>query len=121
VPKYVASRGTPVLDWEGSSQLGPDVLSEVDALRDRHREIHVIGSVDFAHSLFAAKLFDELVLWVFPVVLGEGKKVFPDGAVPASLRLTAPLVTSGTGAVLLRYAPAGEPRTGDMTHVDRGA
>jgi dihydrofolate reductase len=120
VPKYVASRGTPVLDWAGSSQLGPDILTEVDALRDRHREIHVIGSVDFAHSLLAAQLFDELVLWMFPVVLGEGKKVFPDGAVPANLRLTAPPVASGTGAVLLHYAPAGEPRTGDMSQAGRG-
>jgi dihydrofolate reductase len=114
VPKYVASRGTPTLDWEGSSQLGPDVVAEVAALRERHREIRVYGSLDFAQTLFAARLFDVLNLWVFPVVLGEGKKVFPTGAAPAALRLLEPPVTAGTGGVLLRYAPAGELRTGDI-------
>jgi len=114
VPKYVASRGTPVLDWEGTSQLGADVIAEVEALRERHREIHVYGSLDFAQTLFRAQLFDVLNLWVFPVVLGEGKKVFPAGSAPAALRLLEPAVTASTGAVLLRYAPAGEPRTGDI-------
>lgn len=114
VPKYVASRGTPVLDWAGTSQLGADVIAEVEALRERHREIHVYGSLDFAQTLFRAQLFDVLNLWVFPVVLGEGKKVFPAGSAPAALRLLEPAVTASTGAVLLRYAPAGEPRTGDI-------
>jgi dihydrofolate reductase len=120
VPKYVASRGTPSLDWAGSTQLGPDLASEVDRLRDRHRNIHVIGSIDLAHSLLAAELYDELSLWVHPIVLGEGKKVFPDGAVPANLSLLAPPITSSTGVVLLRYAPAGVPTTGDMSQPDRG-
>lgn len=115
VPKYVASRGTPTLEWEGASQLGPDVVAEVTALRERHREIHVYGSLDFAQTLFAAQLFDVLNLWVFPVVLGEGKKVFPTGSRPSALRLLEPPVTASTGALLLRYAPAGEPRTGDIT------
>ncbi|UUT36254.1 dihydrofolate reductase family protein [Microbacterium elymi] len=115
VPKYVASRGTPALGWQGSSLLGPDLRTEIDALRERHRNVHVIGSVDFAHSLLADELYDELVLWTYPVVLGGGKKVFPDGAVPAALRLVAPAVTTEKGMVQLRYAPAGAPTTGDMT------
>lgn len=115
VPKYVASRGTPVLDWPGTTQLGADAVAEVAALRDRHEDIHVIGSVDFAHSLLAAGAYDVLALWVYPVVIGQGKKVFPDGAVPATLRLLAPPIVSTKGAVLLRYGPAGPLRTGDMT------
>jgi dihydrofolate reductase len=114
VPKYVASRGTPKLDWAGSNQLGPDTLAAADALRDRHREIHVIGSIDFAHTLIDARLFDELRLWVFPIVLGEGKKVFPAGTTPSTLRLVRDPVVAGTGAVLLRYAPAGEVQTANM-------
>jgi dihydrofolate reductase len=120
VPKYVASRGTPTLGWAGTTQLGPDVVAEVDALRDRHREIHVIGSIDLAHTLIDAQLFDELVLWVYPVVLGQGKKVFPDGVAPGAFRLVSPAVTGDSGAVALRYAPAGAPTTGDMTQPDRG-
>ncbi|HWI21041.1 MAG TPA: dihydrofolate reductase family protein [Baekduia sp.] len=120
VPKYVASRGAPQLDWAGSTQIGSDLASEMALLRDRHRNIHVIGSIDFAHSLLAAELYDELALWVYPIVLGQGKKVFPDGAVPANLNLLAPAITSDSGAVLLRYAPAGVPTTGDMSRPDRG-
>lgn len=116
VPKYVASRGTPVLDWPGTTQLGADAVAEVAALRDRHEDIHVIGSVDFARSLLAAGAYDVLALWVYPVVIGQGKRVFPDGAVPATLRLLAPPVISEKGAVLLRYGPAGPLRTGDMTN-----
>ncbi|WP_442574172.1 dihydrofolate reductase family protein [Microbacterium sp. F51-2R] len=120
VPKYVASRGALEPEWAGTTPLGPDVLAEVDALRDRHREIHVIGSVDLAHTLIDAQLFDELVLWVYPIVLGQGKKVFPDGVAPTALRLIAPAVTGDSGAVSLRYAPAGKPTTGDMTQPGRG-
>lgn len=115
VPKYIASRGTPVLDWPGTTQLGADAVAEVAALRDRHEDIHVIGSVDFARSLLAAGAYDALALWMYPVVIGQGKKVFPDGTVPATLRLLAPPVVSEKGAVLLRYGPTGPLRTGDMT------
>lgn len=113
VPKYVASRGTPTLDWAESTLLGPDLASEIAALRARYAETHVIGSIDFAHSLLDAGLFDELNLWVYPLVLGRGKKVFPDGAVPATLRLVEPPFGSERGAVRLRYAPAGPVATGD--------
>jgi dihydrofolate reductase len=113
IPKYVASRGTPRLNWPGAQQLGQDAAAAVAALRDRHDDIHVIGSIDFVQSLLAAGAYDELNLWVYPVVLGQGKRVFPDGAAPANLRLLAPPVTGGT-AVQLRYAPAGVPTTGEM-------
>ena len=115
VPKYVASRGTPTLEWAGSSQLGPDLAVEFQALRERHENVHVIGSVDFVQTLLAQQLFDELVLWVYPIVLGQGKKVFPDGAAPSTLTLLEPPLVSAKGAVLLRYGPAGAVRTGDMS------
>jgi len=121
VPKYVASRGTPELGWRGSSLLGPDLLSEVRAVRERHENVHVIGSVDLVQTLLAADLFDVLTLWVHPIVLGQGKKVFPDGAVPAALRLLEPALTGDAGVVQLRLGPTGSaPVTGDMTRPDRG-
>lgn len=120
IPKYVASRGTPNLEWEGTTQLGPDLRGEIEALRRRHQNVCVMGSVDFVQTLLADRLYDELALWVFPVMLGQGKKVFRDGLMPTNLTLLAPPVTSGTGAVLLRYAPAGDPRLGNMTRNDRG-
>ncbi|GAA1976006.1 dihydrofolate reductase family protein [Microbacterium pumilum] len=122
VPKYVASRGTPALDWQGTTQLGPDLAAELSELRERHENIHVIGSVDFVQTLLADRLYDELGLWVYPIVLGQGKKVFPDGAVPANLELLAPPLVSANGAVLLRYGPQpGVPATGDFDTLDREA
>ena len=115
IPKYVASRRPLELEWAGTTQLGPDAVAEVAALREKHERIHVIGSVDFVQSLLAARAYDVLTLWVYPVVLGQGKKVFPDGAAPSSLRLLEPPLVSAKGAVLLRYGPAGDVRTGDMS------
>lgn len=115
VPKYVASRGAPALDWQGSELLGSDLDAEIAALRERHDNVHVIGSIDFAHTLLDRGLYDELVLWVYPIVLGQGKKVFPDGAVPSRLRLVAASAPTEVGVVQLRYAPDGTPETGDMT------
>lgn len=121
VPKYVASRQPRSLEWNDSTQLGEDAAAEVARLRERHDDIHVIGSLNFVQSLLAAEAYDELKLFVYPIVLGQGKKVFPEGATPANLHLLAPAVTGSSGAVVLRYAPAGKPATGDMTQDDRGA
>lgn len=112
IPKYVALRKDRILTWRGSERIGADLPAEVRAIRDRHEHVHVIGSLDLAQTLLRDGLFDELLLWMFPVVLGQGKKVFPDGAAPATLRLLAPAETGDSGAVLLRYAPAGPVRTG---------
>ena len=114
-PKYVASRGTPNLDWHGTSQLDADVAAGIAGLRERHENIHVIGSIDFVQTLLRQQLFDVLTLWVYPVVLGQGKKVFPDGAHPANVTLLEPAVTGRLGVVQLRYGPASDaPRTGEM-------
>ncbi|GAP55524.1 dihydrofolate reductase family protein [Arthrobacter sp. 92] len=115
LPKYVASRQTPSLEWAGSTLLGPDVVAAVRELRDRHANIHVIGSLDFVQTLFAERLFDRLTLWVYPILLGGGKKVFAHGVVPTNLRLIEPVVASPKGAVMQRYALAeGTPRVGHM-------
>ena len=120
IPKYVASRGTPTLGWANSTLLGPDVSSAIAELRERHDHVHVIGSLDFAQTLFAEGLFDRLSLWIYPILLGTGKQVFAAGTVPSNLTLLEPAATSPNGAVLVRYARAeGTPATGDMTQPDR--
>jgi len=116
IPKYVASRGTPDLVWRDSHLLGNDLDAEVAALRDRHRDVHVIGSIDFARTLVARGLFDRLNLWVHPIVVGAGKRLFETDGPPATLALLEPPATSGTGTVLLRYGYLnGTPATGDMS------
>ena len=115
IPKYVASRQAPALEWGGSSLLGPDVVAAVRGLRDRHEHVHVIGSLNFVQTLFAERLFDRLTLWVYPILLGSGKRVFADGVVPTNLRLIEPVVASPKGAILQRYAMAeGTPGFGNM-------
>ncbi len=115
VPKYVASRDADIrLDWSGSTRVGDDLAVEVAALRDRHDAVHVIGSIDLVQTLLTEQLFEVLQLWVYPVVLGQGKKVFPDGASAANLTLLG-AEPGENGAVSLRYAPAPGPiRTGTM-------
>lgn len=120
VPKYVASRSQPALEWAHSSLLGPDLAESVREIRERHANTHVIGSLNFVQTLLAQRLFDRFTLWVFPIILGQGKKVFADGTPPASLALIEPPVASTTGAVLLRYAlTENRPTQGDMAMVDR--
>lgn len=116
VPKYVASRNPQVrLEWENSSRVGQDLAAEVHTLRQWHREVHVIGSVDLTHSLVEQGLFDQLNLWVYPIVLGQGKHLFPAGIAPTRLRLTEAPKSGSGGVVLLRYAPLpGVPETGVM-------
>jgi dihydrofolate reductase len=116
IPKYVASRGRPDLSWPGSTQLGADLARAVREVRDRHENVRVIGSLDLVQTLLREKLFDRLDLWVHPIVLGVGKKVFDGGAVPTNVTLLEPPVAGPNGTVYLRYGLAdGTPETGDMS------
>lgn len=122
VPKYVASRGKPDLAWAGSTHLGPDLAGAVREIRERHEHVKVVGSLNLVQTLLREKLFDRLDLWVHPILLGVGKKVFDGGVVPTNVRLVEPPVASPVGTVFLRYGLAdGSPETGDMSAPDRGA
>lgn len=121
VPKYVASRGTPVLGWEHSTLLGADLQSDVEGLRERHEHVHVIGSLDLVQTLVAEGLFDRLTLWVHPIVLGTGKRALTERIAPSNLHLLEPATTSPNGVVQLRYERRpGTPATGDMSDRDAG-
>ncbi|MCS0636824.1 dihydrofolate reductase family protein [Streptomyces sp. LP05-1] len=121
IPKYVASRGTPDLSWAGSTRLGPDLAAAVREIRDRHEHTKVVGSLDLVQTLLRERLFDRLHLWVHPIVLGVGKRVFAGGTVPSNLTLLAPPAASPQGTVFLQYGLTdGTPVTGDMSAPDRG-
>ena len=121
VPKYVASRGKPDLSWAGSTHLGPDLAGAVRELRDRHEHVKVVGSLNLVQTLLREKLFDRLDLWLHPIFLGVGKKVFDDGVLPTNLSLLEPPVSSPKGTVYLRYGLAdGTPGTGDLSAPERG-
>lgn len=116
IPKYVASRGTPELSWAGSTQLGSDLAGAVREIRDRHEKVKVVGSLNLVQTLLREKLFDRIDLWVHPIMLGAGKKVFDGGAVPTNVSLLQSPVASPNGIVYLQYGLAeGIPGTGDMS------
>ncbi|SDP18482.1 dihydrofolate reductase family protein [Actinacidiphila guanduensis] len=119
VPKYVATRTLKEpLDWQGAHVLDGGLAEGVADLKKRHDRVHVIGSLDLVRSLLAEQLVDRLNLWLYPVVLGSGKRVFEPGAAPSALRLTTSR-TFPNGAVQLEYERTGEPTTGDMAALDR--
>ena len=114
MPKYVASRTLDAVDWANTTLLDGDAADAVADLKARTEgEIHVTGSGDLIQTLLAAGLVDELVLWVFPVLLGEGKRLFADGTVPAGLELKEAWI-SPRGVVMQAYRTAGPPEYGSF-------
>lgn len=111
LPKFVVSRTVDVPAWSGTTAL-PDVAA-VAAIKGRFKDIHVIGSGDLVRSLLAADLVDRLNLFLYPLILGSGKKLFPGGTgVPAAFRLVQPPQAFPQGAIQLSYERAGAPITG---------
>ena len=107
VPKYVASTTLDRAEWSNSTLIEGDVAEGVAALkREIDGEIQTIGSGDLIQTLMEHDLVDEYRLWVFPVLLGTGKRLFADGTRPAGLELVS-TSTSGTGVVIQSYRRAG--------------
>jgi dihydrofolate reductase len=112
--KYVASRGRPALGWSRSVLIEGDVAAGVAALKQEDGpELQVHGSGNLVQTLLRHALVDEFRLWVFPLVLGSGKRLFAEGTVPAGLRLVDSTVST-TGVVIGTYVPAGEVVTGSF-------
>ncbi|WP_433281328.1 dihydrofolate reductase family protein [Micromonospora sp. CA-244673] len=113
VPKYVASRTlSEPLGWEGSTLLG-DLAAEVAELKDRYDALHVIGSLDLVQSLLRLRVVDRLHLWLYPLTLGAGKRLFAEGTMPAAFRLTES-VGHPNGTLQLTYEAAGRPTYGNL-------
>jgi dihydrofolate reductase len=106
--KYIASRGHPTLEWSNSVLIEGDVAEGIAQLkREDGPELQVHGSANLAQTLMRHDLVDRYRLWIFPVVLGQGKRLFADGAAPSGLRLVDSTVSS-TGVVIGTYEPAGD-------------
>jgi dihydrofolate reductase len=110
IPKYVASRTLTQddLDWTNSTLLPPDdALGAVRELRARDGgDIQVMGSSALAAQLIGNDLVDEYRLMLEPILLGGGKRLFPDDGRARRLELVS-ASTSSTGVVICRYRPAG--------------
>ena len=105
-PKYVASRNSATgLEWPNSTLLHGDVPAAVAELKQKSGgNLAIMGSGELIGSLMAADLIDEYLLMIHPLVLGTGRRLFPEGA-HASLRLTHSMSTT-KGIVIATYEPA---------------
>ncbi|AUV84248.1 deaminase (plasmid) [Salinigranum rubrum] len=107
MPKYVASRTLDAVEWHNSTLLAGAAEAVEDLKNDRGGVMLVQGSANLIQTLLAHDLVDEFRLWIFPLVLGDGKRLFGDGTIPEALELTD-VETSNTGVQILRYERAGE-------------
>jgi dihydrofolate reductase len=114
LPKFVVSNTLDKVEWKNSTLIKGDVAKEVTKLKQRPgRELQVHGSGHLAEALMAHDLIDEYRLWIYPVVLGDGRRLFRDEVSPAALRLLDTRTTS-TGVVIHVYEPAGKPTYGSI-------
>jgi dihydrofolate reductase len=113
VTKYVATRSDRPLTWKNSVALR-DAATEVARLKQQDGPTLLIqGSSDLIQTLLANDLIDEFRLLVFPVVLGGGKKLFGNGALPIGLKLVESQAST-TGVIISTYVRAGEVTTGSF-------
>jgi dihydrofolate reductase len=112
--KHVASATLDRVEWNNSTLIPGDVAEYVEALkREAGPEIQVHGSPGLIQTLLQHDLIDEFRMWIFPVALGTGKRLFGDGTIPVALRLVDSSV-SKTGVTTNTYARAGEIQIGEM-------
>jgi dihydrofolate reductase len=111
--KYVVSGSQPSLAW-GPAVLIENPASEIPELkRSDGPELQVHGSANLVQTLMRHGLVDEFQLFVFPVTIGSGKRLFDDGTMPAGFTLAWSTVSS-TGVMVGRYGSAGELETGSV-------
>ena len=105
-PKYVVSNSLKEpLSWQNSTVISGDVPAEIRKLKQGDgKDIQVIGSGELVQTLIANDLVDTYQLLIHPIILGDGKRLFRDGAVPAKLRLVNSVTTS-KGVLILTYEP----------------
>ncbi len=113
-PKYVVSHSLDRVTWNNSSLIKGDVVAELRKLRQQAgRTVHTWGSTDLLQTLQKDDLIDEYRLFICPVVLGSGKRLFGSGTVPVALRQVESVTTS-KGATYHRFERTGKPAYGQV-------
>ncbi|MGH3063556.1 MAG: dihydrofolate reductase family protein [Gaiellaceae bacterium] len=112
--KHVASTTLDDVEWNNSALIRGDVPDYVRALKSQEGpEIQVHGSPGLVQTLLEHDLVDEFRMWIFPIVIGEGKRFFGDGTIPAALDLVDSTV-SKTGVTINVYERAGDINPGSF-------
>ncbi|CAG5069400.1 putative protein YyaP [Dyadobacter sp. CECT 9623] len=113
VNKYVASRTLKEASWKNTVLLNGDTIQQVKALKASDGiDLHMWGSSDFIHSLLRERLIDQMNIFIHPVILGKGKKLFQDGAIPGNYKLIKHTVST-TGVILATYETDRELQIGN--------
>lgn len=112
--KYVAASADETLDWEGSVNLGGDVVAAIRDLKQADGpNLLIQGSSDLIQTLLEADLIDEITVMIAPVLLGSGKRLFGEGTRPVGLKLVEHAVST-TGVMIGRYIREGVVEIGDF-------
>lgn len=112
--KYVVSGSSPNLTWENSLLIDGDVVAQLKELKQKDGPmLQVHGSGNMIQTLLKNDLVDELWLKIFPVTLGNGKRLFASGVMPAAFELMESK-TSPKGVIFANYKRAGEVKTGSF-------
>jgi dihydrofolate reductase len=114
LPKYVVSSTLRSPEWQNTTVVGGDLATEVGKLKALPgRELQVHGSGRLVQSLLEHDLVDELRLLVFPVIVGAGRRLFPEAGPATGLRL-ADTRTTGSGVAIHVYRPTGRAVFGEV-------
>ena len=112
--KYVATRRPDSLEWGPVEDLGPDIVEGIRCIKAKGGpDLIVWGSSTLTPVLLEHGLADEVLLLVFPVLLGTGKRFFSDGTPPRELALVGTKAVS-SGVIISTYRPSGPLRTGSF-------
>jgi len=111
-PKYVASTTLTEPRWKDTTVLSGDVAAAVGELKARPGgELQVVGSLSVVRLLLDNDLVDEITLLTYPVVVGQGRRLFPDPGPDLALELVESRATA-SGVTMQAYRTAGRPRYG---------
>lgn len=103
MPKYVVSTTLQTAEWNNTTIIKSNVIEEIRKLKQQSGgQIGLIGSAKLVHSLLDAGLIDEVQVFMHPLVLGEGVRLFVDGGRPSSMKLADSKVLSN-GVIFLSY------------------
>jgi dihydrofolate reductase len=114
LPKYVVTSRPLTQEWAGTEVISGDVEARIAQLKEQPGdELQVHGSGRLAQSLLAADLVDEYRLWFYPVVLGDGKRLF-EGVVSPTAMTLVDTKTTGSGVIVASYQPTGPAEFGTV-------
>lgn len=113
--KYVATHRPESLAWGPAKDLGKDIVKGIRNIKTEDRpDILLWGSSTLTPLLLEHELADEVMLFIYPVLLGKGKKFFADGTAPRALELVGSQSVP-SGIVINTFRPAGPAKTGSYT------